>query len=88
MGVMAVQASLFHWIMLEFHFDHSIPNILVAVKTEFVPPFEKDKFVSGGMGVVAFYAIAIHHYFMTTLGILGYNSFVALTAYFVRIFVQ
>ena len=85
---MAVDTPFLDWTMLELCFGHSIANILMAVKTEFVPCFQKDKFVFGGMGVVAFYTIAIHHYFMAAFGILGYNSFVALIAYFVRIFVQ
>jgi hypothetical protein len=74
--------------MLEFHFDHCIPNVLVAVKTEFIASLKENKLIIRRMGVVAFYTIPIHHYFMAAFGILGHNSFVALNAYFVRIFAE
>jgi len=74
--------------MLEFRLDDCIPNILVAVETEVIARFQENKLIIRRMGVVAFYTIALHHDFMVAFGIRGDNSFVALTAYFVRIFVQ
>jgi hypothetical protein len=88
MWVMTVDASFLHRIMLEFHLDNGIPNILMTVKTEFIACLKENKLIIRCMGVVAFNTIAIHHNFMTAFGILGHNSFMALIAYFVRIFVE
>ena len=46
MGVVAVHAPFLHRIMFKFHFCNRTANILMAIKTEFVPCFQKDKFVS------------------------------------------
>jgi hypothetical protein len=45
MWVMTVDASLLHWMMLEFHFDNRVPNILVAVKTEFIACLKESKLI-------------------------------------------
>ena len=43
--VMAIDASFLHRIMLVLCLGHSIANILVAIKTEFIPCFQKNEFV-------------------------------------------
>ena len=88
MGGMAVHASFFHRVMLEFGFGNGIANILMTLYAERIPFFEKDKFIIGGMGVVALHAVAFHNNFMSTFGILWYDPFMALRADFVGIFIQ
>jgi hypothetical protein len=86
MWIMAVNTAFLYRIVLEFCFCNGLSNILVTIKTEIVPRFEKDELILRCVGIMAFYTIAFHHNFMTAFGILGYNSFMALIAYFVRIF--
>ena len=86
--IMAVDASFLHRIMLELCFGYGIGNILMAIKTDFVPCFQKDKLVFRGVRIMALYAIAFHNHFMNAFGILSHDPFMALIAYFVRIFVK
>jgi hypothetical protein len=88
MWLVAVHTSLFHRVMLEFYLGNGIADILMTFQTEGISFFKEEKFIIVGMRVMAFYTIAIHHNFMTAFGILGDNSFMALIADFVRIFVQ
>jgi len=88
MWVVATDTSFLHRTVLESRFGNSISNILVAIKTEFVPCFQKDKFVSGGVGIVAFYTIAFHHNFMTAFGIFRHDPFMTLIADLVWILAQ
>jgi hypothetical protein len=88
MRIVAVDAFFLNWIMLEFCFCNGLSYIFVAIETEFIPRFQKDKFVFGGMGIVALYTIAFHHHFMTAFRIFRHDPFMALVADFVRIFVQ
>jgi len=88
MRIVATDTSLLHRTMLELCFGNSISNIFVAIKTEFVSCLQKDKFVSGGMGIMTLYTIAFHHNFMTALWIFRHDPFMTLIADFVRIFVQ
>ena len=80
--------SFFHRRVLELCFGNCIPNIFVAIKTEFIPCFQKDKFVSRGVGIVAFYTIAFHHNFMTAFGIFRHDPFMTLIADLVWILAQ
>ncbi len=43
--IMAVDAPFVDRIMLELRFGHGIADILVAIETEFIPSFQKGKFV-------------------------------------------
>ena len=45
MGIVAVDASFLHRIMLEFYLGHCIANILMAIKTEFISCFQKNEFI-------------------------------------------
>jgi len=88
MRFVATDTSLLHRTVLELCFGNGITNIFVTIKAEFIPPFQKNELVLGGMRVVAFYAIAFHYYPMDAFWILRHNPFMALIADFVRIFVQ
>ena len=86
--VMTIDTSFLHRVMFEFRFDDSIPNILMAIETEIITRFQKNKLIFRSMRVVAFYAIAFCHHFMTAFGALGYDSFMTFVTYLVGIFVQ
>jgi hypothetical protein len=88
MRIVATNTSLLHRTVLELCFGNSISNIFVAIKTEFIPCFQKDKLVSGGMGIMALYTIAFHDNFMTAFGVFRHNPLMTLIADFVWIIVQ
>jgi hypothetical protein len=88
MRFVAAHTSLLHRTMLELRFGNDITNIFVAIETEFIPSFQKNEFVFGGMGVVALYAIAPHDYLMDAFWILGHNPFMTLITDFVRVCIQ
>ena len=80
MGIMAVDTPFFHRVMPELCFGDRIANTFVTIKTKFVPRLQKDKFVSGGVGVMALYTIAFHDYFMTAFWIFRHDPFMAFVA--------
>jgi hypothetical protein len=88
MRLVATATSFPDRTVFELCFGDSIPNIFVAIKAEFVPRFQKDKLVPGGMRIMALYTIAFHHNFMTAPGILGDDPSMTLIADLVRIFIQ
>ena len=45
MRIVAIDTSFLHRVMLELYFGHSIANILVAIKAEFIPCLQKDEFI-------------------------------------------
>jgi hypothetical protein len=45
MGIVAAHAPLFHRIMFKFHFCNRIANILMAIKTEFIPSLQKNELI-------------------------------------------
>jgi hypothetical protein len=88
MRFVATNTSLFHRTVLELCFGNYVANIFVTIETEFIPSFQKNELVFGGMGVVALYAITFHDYLMTALRIFRYNSLMALVADFVWVCIQ
>jgi hypothetical protein len=88
MRIVTPDTSFFHRTVLELCFGNGIPDIFVAIKTEFIPCFQKDKFVLGGMGIMALYTIAFHYNFVAALGIFRHDPFMTFIADFVRIFAQ
>jgi hypothetical protein len=45
MWIVAVDTSFLHRVMLEFYLGYYIANILMAIKTELVPCFQKNKLI-------------------------------------------
>ncbi len=88
MRFVAGHTSLLHGTVLELRFGNGIANIFVAIETEFIPPFQKNELVFGGMGVVALDAIALHDDLMDTFGILRHNPFMTLITDFVWVRIQ
>src|SRR4030042_6729614 len=88
MRIVAVDTSFLHRIMLEFYLCHSITNILMAIKTEFISCLQKNEFIFRCVGIMAFYAISLHDDFMAAFGIFGHNSFMAFGADLARILIQ
>jgi hypothetical protein len=86
--IMTVDASFLHRIMLKFYFRNGTGNILVTVKTEFIPRLKEREPIIGGVGVMAFYTIAFYNNLMTASRILRHDSFMALKTDLIRIFVQ
>lgn len=70
MRIMTAGTPALYRIMFELHLGDGITDVLVTFNTKGISFLKENKLVTGSMGVVAFYAIPLHHHFMNTLGIL------------------
>jgi hypothetical protein len=85
---MTVHASLLNGIVYKSRFSSAISKVLVAVETESISPFQKDKLIFRSMGIVTFHTVSFPNGFMTAFGILRQNFFVAFITNLIDFFVQ
>ena len=77
MGVMAGEATLGHWGMLEPDFADLFSHLLMTSETEFVSFIDEIGLVVSAMGVVAFHAVPISHYLVDAFRVIGNHLIVA-----------
>src|SRR5512143_1682220 len=85
MGVVTVETSPLHGMVLEFYLFYGIAHILMAAETEVVPCLQQIELVFCCMRVVTFDAISLCHDLMRTACLLGYHVGVAGKATFIGI---
>ncbi len=82
MGAVAVCASLFDRVMLEFCGRCLVADVLVTSKTEVIPRLQQIELIVGRMGVMTVDALALQRNFMHAPGVCGNNVFMTLETYF------
>jgi hypothetical protein len=85
MGVMTVETSSLHGVVLEFYFFYGIAHLLMAAETEVVPCFQQIELVLRCMRVMTFYTISLCHDLMGTACLFGCHIGVAGEADFIGI---
>ena len=81
MGIVAIQASRGHGLMLAFRLIYGVAQFLVAIQAEFVAGELKIELVCRCMGIMAFDAIAVCNDLVAALRLFGEHRRMARVAY-------